>query len=222
MTPPKTPDALLSCADFPTLCAAATWLGRNPWAGPVVVGALIVGLMVFGFYRSARRQRAQDARLQRFVRSCGGSTRHDGGLVGDIPCGDGGVLHLRVVWSGTRQILPSTVGTVQAIDDGFTLDLRQHQAAATSGPVLSTGDARFDEVFRVSSSDSGRARAMLSAPVRAQLLGVVQADLALRTPLSIRRHGGTVFFTLAGHPDGAGFDRRLGALVQVVQGIRAG
>lgn len=222
MTSPKPPDALLSCVDFPTLCAAADWMGLNPWAGPAVVGALIVGLIVFGFHRSARRQRAQDARLQRFVRSCGGTTRQDGGLVGDIPCGEAGALHLRVVWSGTRRTLPSTVGTLQASDDGFTLDLRLHQAAAAGGPVVSTGDARFDEVFRVSSSDAGRARAMLSAPVRAQLLGVVQADRALRTPLNIRRHGDTIFFTLPGQPDGAGFDQRLRELVQIAQGIRAG
>jgi hypothetical protein len=83
-------EALLACADFPALCAAAAWMSRNPWVEPA----------------------------------------------GDIPCADGGVLHLRVVWSGTRQTLLSTVGTLQARDDGFTLDLRAHPAGAThaTGP----------------------------------------------------------------------------------------
>lgn len=58
--------------------------------------------------------------------------------------------------------------------------------------------------------------------MQAQLLSVVEADRALRTPLNLRRHGGTVFFTLSGQPDGAGFDERLRVLVQVVQAIRAG
>ncbi len=222
MTPPKPAEALLDCVDFPTLCSAAAWMSRQLWVGPAVAGAVIIGLVVFGFHRSARRQRVQDARLRQFVQSCGGSTRREGGLIGDIVFGDGGVLHLRVVCSGTRQTLPSTVGTLQASDDGFTLDLRLRQGEATMGPVVHTGEAPFDAVFRVSSSDPDRARAMLSAPVRAQLLGVVEADRALRTPLNLRRHGGTVFFTLAGQPDGAGFDQRLRELVQIVQRIRAG
>ncbi len=50
------------------------------------------------------------------------------------------------------------------------------------GPAVSTGDGRFDQGFRVVSGEMGRARTLLSASMRAQLLSVVAAGHSYPRP----------------------------------------
>jgi hypothetical protein len=209
-------EALLSCADFPTLCAISDWVGKNPWAGSLLAAALIALLIGLGFGLAARGQRTRDARLRAFVRSLGGRTRHDGGLVGEIDLG-GPALVARSAWSGTQDQTPWTTGTVRVPDDGFTFSLGLRTGALTAGPCVLTGDGTFDALFFVSSNDDAAIIDLLDAPTRARLLRVVGATRALRTAFDLTRHDGTLFFQMPGHADGGAFDVRLRDAIEVVR-----
>jgi len=209
------PEGLLSCAEHPTLCTAADFVGKYPAWG--VAGALVIIAAFFylGMRLSARDVRRDRARFARFIAALGGEADAGNALRGRA------VVNGHEASIETWVPLNSTQGRVwtgyeMAIaDPDFSLDIRPRAALALVGESLAFDDPDFDAVVWIATSSAERARLLLTPALRGGIAEVADLRRSARHPFAWHVHGGRLRFETPGAFDGAEFDARFLVALQV-------
>jgi hypothetical protein len=214
-------EALFSCSDHPTACAAAEWLGRHPAYALLAAGALIASLFLAGLLLSVRGDRRARARFDAFVHASGGTSGREGEPVGELVV-SGRPARVSTFRTGTKTTFPWTRYAIEIADPSFEMEIRDRRALATAGSFVDLGDPAFDENFLVSTNDEPRTRRIMTASVRRLVCEAGEIARVVRSPFSLRVHQGRVIFEAPGKFDGGDFDRRFRLALQAGAAIADG